>query len=186
MNKNYFWASVVATLITISGNATATTTVLIGDNTNGYSVSVGNVILDQAFDGLAFDGTPISARGYIDFINGTYTVGPDGPSFSRLGNSGTQVPSSFVNNGTVFRIQDATNGALFDAVMTFWNPPQGGNEGGLGTRPEPFNETGFVIEVTPLSQPAPAATKVPAVAGLFLALGAIPLTIFGINASRRN
>ena len=144
---------------------------LIGDNTNAYTASISNVTLQQSSFLLGND----RLNGIIRFINGSYTVEEGGSRYTQIG--GTEGvpfrPSQFVINKIFFRIEDSISGEQYDAQMTFWNAPQGGNAGGQGIEPVPFNKAGFVIQLTPLT-----SVPIPAMPIFFLFLAGILIYFF--------
>ncbi|MEM8844279.1 MAG: hypothetical protein AAGB35_04470 [Pseudomonadota bacterium] len=173
----HIWAALVKALLFITPViAHSSSFSIIGDNTNNYTTTLGNIIIQQP----NFTGGPGGSRGFITFTNATYTLAEMGPSFSQIGGGNSpDRPSAFVNNTLVFHIQDTTSSASYDAVLTFWQPPQGGNVGGLGVRPEPFNNAGFVMQITPVisDDPMISSVKVPATPLGFLMV-ATPLLLF--------
>ncbi|MEM9413040.1 MAG: dockerin type I domain-containing protein [Planctomycetota bacterium] len=143
MTTNYL-ASIALILILAAG-VSAETFELIADDTNEYSTTVGNIVIQQP----NFQGGSGGLNGIITIDNGSFII--QGQSFSQLGGmmNPTTQPTELVNNETVFQIEDDTTGDAFDAQLTFWHSPNGGNVGGVGDPQDPFNNAGFVMSLTP-------------------------------------
>ncbi|MEM9479598.1 MAG: hypothetical protein AAGA58_08100 [Verrucomicrobiota bacterium] len=148
-----FLSCLTVIIVASSISMSQAVTIVLDDNNNRVATIATGLQIQQA-------NWP--AAGTWSLVGGDFALGaPDIADFSssftsagQSGGGGAGSPASFVNNATVFTIRDLGTGDLYEAMMTYYRAPMGGNSGGVGTAPVPSNGASAVFEVTLIPEPS--------------------------------
>jgi len=127
---------------------------LVLDSTNSYTVNVGsgasiaqNGWASGADARITFTGLTVFA-GSVDTANFSTPLFTSGVALGGQDGAGAGLVGDFLT------LREDATGDLFEAQVTFFRSPRGGNSGGVGIAPTIDNSAGLSLEVNQVPEPS--------------------------------